>query len=769
MYKQMKFIKSRFILLLTLLSLQLFISENFAQETKQNIKLEDITESAKFRGQRFRGGEWADDQSALLYTKFNRENMSVNLMKYDINDDKHNVVIDGLSLHAKDVDKTIRLEGYEYNNDKNKILIYTDSAPVWRRNTKGFYYIYNIARKELTPLASRDLGYQMFAKFSPDGKYVGFVRNRNMHVTMLETMEEYQITDNGSENAIINGTTDWVYEEELGLADGWSWSTDSKNIAFFQFDESDVSEFMMLNQMDKNPKLIKFKFPLAGEANSEVRIGVFNVDSKTVKFFETKTWNVEDTKWEYIARMGWTPKINGQHKVWMLRLNRDQNHLQLLYGNPNTNEVAEILNEKEETWVEAFNFPTGDDKLTYLDDNKHFIWRSEMDGYNHLYLFSNEGKLINQITHGRWEVSNYCGYNDDNGYAYFTAAAENPLERHLYNIPLLQPNTIAKPEKITTTKGTHRINMSNDFKYYVDNFSSKNTPSSTTICDINGNDIKILEGNYELKELIKEYNFPQYEFTNIIAEDGTELLAYILKPTDFDPAKKYPLLMYTYGGPGIQVVTDSWDGFFGIWFTYLVEEHDIIVAAVDNRGSVGRGKKFASANYKNLGTLDPKDQIAAAKHFGNLSFIDENRIGIWGWSYGGYNSALAMLKYDGPQTIKLGIAIAPGTDFALYDAIYTERYMSTPEINAKGYEESNLSNFAKNLNDNQHLLIIHSDLDDNAHFQGTMHFISALQRAKKQFSMMLYPGGDHSMRGTRNPFVFSHLFTMMTNFLVDNI
>ena len=756
-------------LVLIFVLLMLPYKNNAQEEVKKTLRLEELTEEFKFFGRAFRGGTWAEEGPIIYYTEFNRETNATDIMVYNLEEDETDVYLDGSSLYAEDVDRVINIENYEYNHDKTKLLLYTDSAPVWRFNTQGYYYVYEIETGKLTPISSRDKGYQLFAKFSPDSKYVGFVRGRNLFIVDLETMKETQLTNDGSENAIINGTTDWEYEEEFNIRDGWYWSPDSKYIAFLQFDESAVSEFTLLNLLGYKPETTTFKFPFAGEANSEIRVGIVDLQSKKISYFDTGTWKTASDEFEYIPGLGWTPDINGKSLVWFFRINRDQNDLQLLYGDPATMSFEVIVEEKSGTWVDVENFASQDEKMTFLDDDKHFIWRSDQDGWNHLYLYTNEGELVDQLTYGEWEVTRFYGYDQESGYIYFNATMDSPMERHLYRVPINQKNINVTPERITIDPGTHNISLSKDFEYFIDNYSNINTPRTTTLYDIGGKLIKVLEDNADLKNLIKEYDLPQYEFTTVPAADGTPLNAFMLKPSDFDPSKKYALFITTYGGPGVQTVLDAWDGFFGIFHSYLVQNYDIIVAAVDNRGSTGRGKAFASANYKNLGTLEPQDQISAANYWGRLPYIDETKMGIWGWSYGGYNTIQSMCKYGGPETFKFGIAIAPGGDFRLYDAIYTERYMSLPQKNEEGYNEGDPSNFVKNLGDNQNLLIVHGDMDDNAHFQMTVHIISALQKAKKQFSLMIYPGGNHGLRGTGNRFVFSHLMRMMTNFIEDNI
>ena len=725
---------SSFAGLLLLLLLLISVTPLFTQDTKPKITLEDLFASRTLRGERFRQGRWDETGPVITFTKRDTADVT-HLMSLDLERDEERQILDGSKLHAPDVDKLINIEGYAYSHDGTQVLVYTDSAPVWRLNTKGYYYIYNIEKEILTPLSSREEGFRMFAKFSPDGKYVAFVRNRNLYLVEVATMQETELTSNGSEGKIINGTTDWVYEEELNLRDGWYWSPDSKHIAFFQFDEANINEFYMVDLRGKKPKDIRFRFPLAGEPNSEVRVGVVNIDDKKTSFFETGTWYAEGDEFEYIARMGWTPKLDGKHLVWMIRMNREQNHAEIVYGNPENNEVQIVLQEKEDTWVEVVSFFGSASYFTFLEDGEHFIWLSERDGFRHIYLCKNSGEIVRQVTSGDWKVTQVHGIDERNDNIYFTATAENPRERHLYVTSLKQINE-AESRKITQGSGVHTINMSRDSRYFIDTYSNINTPPVTRLHKSDGKLVKVLEDNEELMKTLAEYELPRFEFLTVkAADEKTSLHAYMLKPSDFEPKKTYPLLIYTYGGPGVQHVMDRWGGALALWHIYMAEEHDFVIAAVDNRGSAGYGKVFASSIHKNLGTLEPQDQIAAARQWGALPYIDENRIGIWGASYGGYNTLLSMMKYDGPGTIKLGIAMSSGVDFQLYDTIYTEKYMSTPGNNEEGYKESNVVNFVDRLQEHQKLLIVHGDLDDNAHYQGAVALVAAPQKANKRFSV----------------------------------
>lgn len=736
------------------------------QADRPALTLEDIHASNTFSGDFFRGGRWADEGPVVWYIEQDGDTGASNLVSYNLETDERTRLIDGTKLDARDVGKLIQIEDYAYSKDGSKVLLYTDSERVWRQNTKGFYYVYDTAENTLTPIADRDKGFQMFAKFNPQADAVAFVRDRNLFVVDLGTMEETQLTDDGSDGGIINGTFDWVYEEEFGLRDGWSWSPDGSKIAFFKLDETNTRDFAMTDLRELYPTYERFRYPKAGETNSEVQVGVIDMDTKAITFVDTDTWESGGDEHEYIARMGWTPEIDGASKVWMFRLNRDQNDLDFLYADADDNTVETVMNEQEDTWIDVEN-----DKLTFLDDGEHFVWQSETSGYNHLYLYNNDGTLVTPITSGPWDVTSFEGIDEETGTAYFTAAIESPLERHLYSIKIDmdgggEEESMASPVKISDQPGTHSINMSGDLNYYIDSYSNATTPTTVTLYNAQGEDIKVLEDNQELIDKLAQYSPPAPEFMQVPGDDGTMLNAYLIKPTDFDPSKAYPLLMYVYGGPGSQTVRDAWGGSRYLWHAYLADSLDIIVASVDNRGTGARGKEFKSGTYKRLGDLEAKDQIAAAQHLGSMDFIDADRVGIWGWSYGGYMTLLSMLYDEGPDTFKLGVSVAPVTDWRLYDTIYTERYMSTPQKNEEGYTLGAPQQYADRMQDDQKLLIIHGDFDDNVHFQNAVQMADALQAANKQFEFMMYPGRNHGIYGGTTRL---HLFTLATNFIRENL
>lgn len=744
----------------------LFLMSTPALAQKKALTLDAIHASDTFDAETFRRGTWADEGPIVRYIEAGA-NGATHLVAYNLEDDTQERLIDGTKLFADDVQRLIEIEDYAYSQDKSKVLLYTDSERVWRQNTKGYYYLYDLTAETLTRISDRAKGFQMFAKLNPAGDKVAFVRDRNLFMVDLGTMSETQLTSDGADGTIINGTFDWVYEEEFGLRDGWSWSPDGNHIAFFKLDESATKDFVMADLRSQYPDLINFRYPKAGEDNSEVQVGVLDVATGEIEFLDTNTWNAGGDTHEYISRMGWTPEIDGEHQVWMFRMDRDQNDLELMYAQPSDQDVSAVVSEKEDTWISVRG-----SKLTFLGNGSHFVWESEVDGYTHLYLYSNDGEMVAPITSGEWDVAQFHGIDEERGVAYFTAAIESPLERHLYSIDLnMRPDdgTIAPspPTKITQEAGTHAINMSSDLRYYIDTFSNATTPPSVRLHAINGEALKTLAGNDNLKETLTEYAIPEPEFVTVPAADGTPLNAMLYKPSDFDPNKAYPLMMYVYGGPGSQTVRDNWGGARALWFAFLAEEMDVLVASVDNRGTGARGKAFKSVTYKRLGQIEADDQIAAAQHFGSQSYVDADRIGIWGWSYGGYMTLMSMMYGDGPTTFKLGVSGAPVTDWRLYDTIYTERYMSTPQKNQAGYDDGSALNYVDQLTDDQRLLIIHGDLDDNVHYQQSIQLLEKLQEANKYVQFMVYPGLNHG--AVRNPRTQRHVYTLMTNFIRDNL
>ena len=730
----------------------------------KRLTLETLFASPEFYGESFQGGRWAETGARLLYVEGDASGAS-SLRELDLTTDTRRTILDGSQLVKPDAEGLIEIEDYATSMDGAKTLLYTDSERVWRLNTKGYYYVLDNESGTVSPVADRSEGFQVFAKFDPAAEHVAFVRDRNLFVVDLATGTERALTDNGSEGGVINGTFDWVYEEEFGLRDGFRWSPDGRYIAFFQLDESGTRDFEMLDFTTLYPESTRFRYPKAGETNAEIQIGVVEVATGETTFFDTDTWFEGGDETEYIAGMGWTPALeDGTADVWMLRLNRDQNHVDLLYGDPASGDVDTILTEENDSYIEVetgfSDVATG--TITYLGDGDHFVWRSDRDGYGHLYLYENDGDFVRQVTTGAWDVTDFHGVDEAAGMAYVTTTAESPMERHLYRVPLAG----GAPVKLTTGAGWHSVDLSRDFAYMVDTYSTATTPPTTTLYRTTGEELTVLVDNAALIDRLAAYDLPAPEFMTVPAADGTPLNAYLVTPRDFDPTRAYPLLIHTYGGPGSQEVYDRWAGQERLWHQYLAETYGVLVAGVDNRGTGGRGKAFKTLTQNRLGILEAEDQIAAAQWFGAQDYVDADRMGIWGWSYGGYLSLLAMTYGEGPETFRLGIAVAPVTSWRQYDTIYTERYLSTPQKNAAGYDLGSPTTYAGNLADDQDLLIVHGDADDNVHVQNTMAMVDALQAEGKQFDLMIYPGRNHGIYGgnTRR-----HLYTLLTETVAEGL
>ena len=729
------------------------------------LTLEKLFASAEFFGEGFRGGRWAETGPELLYVEADRASGATSLVRLDLTTDATETVIDGTTLVKVDGDGLVAIEDYAYSSDGAKVLLYTDSERVWRLNTKGIYYVYDTATGSVTPVSDRASGLQMFAKFNRAADLVAFVRDRNLFVTDLASGEERALTTDGGPGAVINGTFDWVYEEEFGLRDGFRWHPEGDLIAFYQLDESGTRDFTMQDTRTLYPEQTSFRYPKAGETNSEIRVGVVDARTGEELFFDTDTWYEGGDETEYIAAMGWTPPLaDGQRDVWMLRLNRDQNHVDLLYADPATGAVREVLSETVSAYVEVENgfSDTETGTITYLQDGEHFAWRSPRSGYGHLYLYRNDGTFVRQLTSGDWDVTDFHGIDEATGQIYVTTTAESPMERHLYRVPLAG----GAPTKITGEAGWHSVDLSRDFRYFIDSYSNATTPATTSLYRTTGEKVSTLVDNAALIERLAGYKLPAPEFMTVPAADGTPLNAYLVKPRGFDPGREYGLLVHTYGGPGSQEVRNAWGGTERLWHHYLADTYGILVAGVDNRGTGGRGYTFKTLTQNRLGILEAEDQIAAGQHLSELPYVDADRTGIWGWSYGGYLSLLAMTYGKGPEVFEAGIAVAPVTSWRQYDTIYTERYLSTPQKNAEGYDLGSPVTYASRLQDHQDLLIVHGDADDNVHPQNTYAMADALQAENKQFELMIYPGRNHGIYGGRTRL---HLYTLMTRFLAESL
>jgi dipeptidyl-peptidase-4 len=633
------------------------------------------------------------------------------------------------------------IDSYSFNSDEKMILIASNSNQIFRHSFTADYFLYDTVSKELTKLFDFQV---QEPTFSPDGKMIAYAKENNLFVYDIATKKSTPITNDGKKNAIINGITDWVYEEEFAFVRAFDWSKDSKKIAYIRFDESQVPEFSMsVFHKDLYPKVETFKYPKAGEKNSEVSLHIYDVATASKK--DVNLSNYSDF---YIARMKWT---NDANILCAQVLNRHQDNLDLLFIDGKTAVAKVALNEKDKAYIDVT------DNLTFLKDNS-FIWTSEKDGFNHIYLYDNTGKLKNQVTKGNWEVTNYYGFDEKNKTVYYESVENGSINRDVYRIQLDGKNKV----RLSSQTGTNSATFSPNFQFYINKYSSATQATIYTLNESKaGKQVKVIENNEALMTKLKAYNLPSKEFFVLKTEKGHSLNAWMIKPKDFDPTKKYPVFMYQYSGPGSQQVNNDWNGTDDYWFMMLTQQ-GYIVACVDGRGTGFKGAEFKKCTQKDLGKFEVEDQIDAAKVFGSYAYVDKARIGIFGWSYGGFMSSNCLFK--GNDVFKMAIAVAPVTNWRFYDSIYTERYLQTPQENANGYDLNSPINYVDKLKGK--FLLIHGSADDNVHVQNSMQMIEALIQANKQFDSQIYPDKNHGIYGGKTRI---QLYNKMTNFIKDNL
>ena len=681
--------------------------------------------------------EWSDEGARFVYLEPDGSG-GTDLVEEDARTGERTVVVEGRRLVPPGADRPVAVEGFSWSPERRRLLVYTNSQRVWRENTKGTYYVYDLGTGRLTPL-SREPGWQQFAKWSPDGDRIAFVRDHDLFVVDLATGAERALTRDGSD-VIINGTFDWVYEEELGLQDGFRWSPDGERIAFWRLDQSRVPVFHLQDEDSLYPHQTAIRYPKAGQPNSEVSIGVVEVATGETRFIDA------DAADGYIARMEWA---ESEDELVLQRLNRHQNRLEVLLADARTGSARVLFPETDAAWVDV------DDDLVWIRGGRQFLWTSERDGFNHLYLYDRDGRLVRQLTRGEWEVTSLVGVDEEDGWVYFTAAVPTPMERHVHRVRLDGRGL----ERLSETPGTHHAELSADGEYYIDQLSRAGVPPSAALHTAAGERVRVLAENARVAARLDGFGLRKPEFFRFDTSDGVTLNGYLIRPPDFDPAKRYPVLMYVYGGPGSQTVTDAWGGSRYLWHQVLASR-GYLVASVDNRGTGGRGSAFKKVTYLNLGRWEVHDQVEAARHLATLPFVDPARIGIWGWSYGGYLAALAL--FQAGDLFDAGISVAPVTAWNLYDTIYTERFLRTPQENPEGYRAGAPLEYADRLE--SEFLLIHGTGDDNVHAQNSLRLVAALQRAGKQFDFMLYPNQTHSIAQSQR-----HLYTLMTEWVEENL
>ncbi|ELM3643532.1 S9 family peptidase [Flavobacterium psychrophilum] len=712
----------------------LFLFASLSAIAQQKITLEEIWGGA-FRTKGMT--ELAALKNTNQYTVLNSDKNSSAIDLYDF------ATLNKVStlINSKDFSDLQGIDSYTFSSDEKKILIANNTNQIFRHSFLANFYIYDMVNKSLTKIADDKI---QEPTFSPDGSKIAFAKENNLYVYELASKKTTQITTDGKKNAIINGVTDWVYEEEFAFVRAFDWNATSDKIAFIRFDESQVPEFSMnIYGKDLYPVTDVFKYPKAGEKNSDVSLHIYDIKTANVKKVDLGNYNDF-----YIARLNWTNEAN---TLSAQVLNRHQSTLDLLFIDGNTGAKRIVLNEKDKAYIDVT------DNLTFLKDNS-FIWTSEKDGFNHIYLYDKTGKLKNQITKGNWDITNYYGFDEKTGTIYYQSVENGSINRDVYSIKL---NGSGKT-RLTSATGINAATFSPNFQYFINSYSSaKNTPKYTLNESKTGNSIKTIVSNEALETKLSSYNLPAKEFFELTTAKGNKLNAWMIKPTGFDANKKYPVFMYQYSGPGSQQVNNDWNGADDYWFMMLAQQ-GYIVACVDGRGTGFKGADFKKCTQKELGKFEVEDQIDAAKVFGTYTYVDKTRIGIFGWSFGGFMASNCI--FQGADIFKTAIAVAPVTSWRYYDSIYTERYMQTPQENASGYDNNSPINHVNKLKGN--FLLIHGTADDNVHVQNSMKMIEALIQANKQFDWAIYPDKNHSIYGGKTRL---QLYTKMTNFIKEKL
>jgi len=721
------------------------------QNDSSLLTLDRIFSGREFSSERIGRSEWLEDGSGYIILEPSQaDNGGRDIVKHDPATGQQEILVTADLLIPKRGTEPLTIQGYSWSQDGKKLLIFTDTQKVWRRNTRGNYWVLDRAKKSLQKLGGEaEPSTLMFAKFSPHGDRVAYVMKNNIYVENLKTGKILPLTDDGSDT-IINGTSDWTYEEEFGIRDGFRWSPDGRHIAFWNFDSSGVGEFHMINNTETlYPQIITFRHAKVGTTNSACRIGVVNADGGEPIWFDPSEGRSRDY---YIARMEWA----GNNEIVFQWLNRLQNTDHVILGNIDTGGMRTVLTEKDEAWVDV-------QIIHWVDDGRAFLWLSERDGWQHLYWVDRSSRQMRLLTPGDFDVLGIDAIDEKEGCVYFTATPDDPTQRFLYKARL---DGEAKIERVTPEimGGSHSYQISADARWAIHTWSSFGDPPGTEIIELpSHSSVRVLASNDELRSNLAALERGDSEFFRVNIGDA-ELDGWMMKPPDFDPNKKYPLLFHIYGEPAGSTVRDSWGGRNYLWHLML-NQKGYIVASLDNRGTnVPRGRAWRKSIYRQVGILACKDQAAALqKMLKDRPYIDPERIGIWGWSGGGQMSLNMIFRY--PELYSTAMAIAFVSDQRLYDTIYQERYMGLPEDNEEGYTDGSPITHAHRLEGN--LLIIHGTADDNVHYQSYERLVNELIKHNKHFTMMSYPNRTHGISEGQN--TTRHLFTLLTRYLLENM
>jgi len=725
-----------FLRLIALLMITASSGELFSQ---RNITLEDIWKNGTFRARGVQGFHVMNDGERFV----RRENNLLIAERFDKMNDRSidPAVIAKLSLIADPQNgKPVNVEGFTFSEDEKKLLVWTNTEQIYRHSFAALYYVFDLNDKTTKAVAS---GPVMHATLSPDGSKVAYVQDNNLYVLNLQRNEQTQVTRDGKRNSIINGAVDWVYEEEFSMNEGFRWSPDSRFIAFYRFDETAVREYSMDLYTDLYPQQYRWKYPKAGEDNSKVDVLIYHVEKGRIA-----TCNVESSRDQYIPRIQWTAEPG---VLSVQRLNRLQNHWELLFFSSEGGNGSNILSLNSDTYIDIH------DNIQFMQNGREFLYTDDRDGFNHIWMYDYRKGKARRITEGNWEVVSVDGVNEKDGIVYYSSTEGGETEMHTYSIRL---NGKGK-KNLTPEPGNHAVTMAKGNRWFIDRHSTLNQPETIFLRNTGGNRTDTLEKNDALRKRMEEFNWGTTRFGTLVTQEGISLNYWMILPPNFDSSKRYPLFMHVYGGPGANTVNNRWSGSNYLWHQMLAQQGYIVVS-VDNRGTGNRGAAFKKATYLKLGELEQIDQAGAARYFGNLPYIDKARIGIWGWSFGGYLSSLCLAK--SPEVFKMAIAVAPVTSWRYYDNIYTERYLRKPQDNAAGYDNNSPIRFVRDIKGSY--LLVHGTADDNVHFQNAAEMVHALVEANIDFDSEFYTDHNHGIYGGNARL---HLYRRMTRFVLEKL
>ena len=717
------------------------------------LTLTRIFGSGEFAPQPFGPSRWLGDGSAYTTLEPGAGGQGQDIVRYDVESGRREVLVSAEALTPKGADAPLEVEDYAWSPDQKQLLIFTNTRPVWRLNTRGDYWVLDRASGGLRQLGGRDAkpSTLMFAKFSPDGGRVGYVRENNLYAENLASGAITPLTTDGSRTT-INGTFDWVYEEELMnyYADGWRWSPDGRSVAYWQLNADSVRNFTLVNDTDSlYSRVIPIQYPKVGEVNSAAKVGIVSAAGGGTRWLQIEG----DPRNHYIPRMDWAA---GSDAVILQRLNRLQNTDEVMLGDARTGAVRTVLTERDSTWVDVV------DDVAWLDGGKQFTWVSQRDGWNHVYTVSRDGKSVRLVTKGPFDVLEIEGVDDSGGWLYYVASPDNPAQKYLFRTRL---DGKGAPERISPRNeaGTHSYDRSPNYRYAIETYSSLGNPPVVRLVRLPGHQvIRTLVDNQRLRARVALLRRGPVEWLTIPTEDGSGMPGVLLKPADFDSTRKYPLLFFVYGGPGNAEVEDQWGGYY-LWHTML-NQKGYLVAVVDNRGTPAPlGRAWRKAIYGQLGVLETRDQAIAARTLMRRPYVDQSRVGIWGWSYGAFMTLNVLFQH--PDIYRTGVAVSPVTHWALYDNVYTERFNGLITDNRAGYDRGSPLSYVSGFRGN--LLLVHGGGDDNVHFQNSEMLINALVAADKPFQMMEYPNRTHCICQGKNTTL--HLFSLISRYLDQNL